>query len=119
MVLVEWAAQLAHHGLFSNSGQVCVAASRAIVHEDIYEEFVAKSVELALKRKVGDPTDKATEQGPQVTGFEITKKNHCEGDCDSNPRPCLSQTFALPLRDELITDSAVMWKLNYLSVMNR
>ena len=42
------------------------AASRTFVHAKIYDEFVAKSVELAKKRVVGDPFDPNTEQGPQV-----------------------------------------------------
>ena len=50
----------------TNAGQCCVAGTRTFVQEDIYDEFVKKSVELALKRKVGDPFEKGTVQGPQV-----------------------------------------------------
>jgi aldehyde dehydrogenase (NAD+) len=42
----------AHHALFMNHGQCCVAGSRLFVHEDIYDEFVQKSVALANKKKV-------------------------------------------------------------------
>ena len=49
----------------TNMGQVCIAASRAFVHEDIYDEFVKKSRERAQKRVVGDPWE-TVEQGPQV-----------------------------------------------------
>jgi retinal dehydrogenase len=41
------------------------------VHEDIYDEFIKKSVERAQKRKVGDPFTGTTEQGPQVHAVEI------------------------------------------------
>jgi aldehyde dehydrogenase (NAD+) len=45
---------------------VCFAASRLFVHSKIHDAFVAKSVELAKKRVVGNPFDSKTEQGPQV-----------------------------------------------------
>ena len=41
------------------------------VHEDIYEEFVVKTTEQALKRIVGDPFDGATMQGPQVRHLNV------------------------------------------------
>jgi len=34
-------------GIFTNAGQVCAAADRAIVHESIYDEFVERIVERA------------------------------------------------------------------------
>src|SRR5690349_19115799 len=46
---------------------MCTAASRTFVHAKIYDEFIARSIELAKKRVVGDPFDSKTEQGPQVT----------------------------------------------------
>ena len=48
-------------------GQVCSAGSRVYIEESIYDEFVAKSVERAKKRNVGNPFDMPTEQGPQVS----------------------------------------------------
>ena len=56
----------AHAGIFFNQGQSCVAGSRVYVEEKIYDEFVARSAERARERKVGDPLDMKTEQGPQV-----------------------------------------------------
>jgi aldehyde dehydrogenase (NAD+) len=47
-----------------NQGQCCIAGSRTMVHESIYDEFVAKTVAASKGRKVGDPFDAATEQGP-------------------------------------------------------
>lgn len=44
-----------------------MAASRVFVEEQVYAEFVRRSVEFAKKRPVGDPFDVRTEQGPQVT----------------------------------------------------
>ena len=36
------------------------------MHERIYDEFLEKAKEAALKRVVGDPFKKGVEQGPQV-----------------------------------------------------
>lgn len=56
----------AHFALFFNQGQCCCAGSRTYVQEDIYHEFVERSVEKAKSRVVGNPFDFKTEQGPQV-----------------------------------------------------
>jgi aldehyde dehydrogenase (NAD+) len=56
----------AHNAIFFNQGQCCFAGSRLFVEESCYDEFVAKSVEWAKKRTVGDPFDPNTQQGPQV-----------------------------------------------------
>ncbi len=53
----------AHHSLFFNQGQCCNAGSRLFVEEKCYDEFVAKSVEKARNRSVGDPFDSNTQQG--------------------------------------------------------
>jgi hypothetical protein len=52
-------------------GQCCTAGSRTFVHEDIYDEFVKKAVQRAQNRKVGDPFDDDTEQGPQVRDISL------------------------------------------------
>ncbi|MFQ4146102.1 aldehyde dehydrogenase family protein [Chlorogloeopsis sp. ULAP02] len=63
----------AHDALFFNQGQCCVAGSRLFVEEKCYDEFVAKSVERAKNRVVGDPFDPKTEQGPQVDKDQFDK----------------------------------------------
>jgi aldehyde dehydrogenase (NAD+) len=63
---VDLAVTTAHRALFTHAGQVCFAASRIFVHSKVHDAFVAKSVELARKRVVGDPFNAKTEQGPQV-----------------------------------------------------
>lgn len=50
-------------------GQCCCAGSRTFVHERIYDEFLEKSKNRALRRVVGDPFKKGVEQGPQVFSF--------------------------------------------------
>ncbi|MBN3297801.1 AL1A1 dehydrogenase, partial [Amia calva] len=63
---LEHAVEQAHHGLFFNQGQCCLAGSRVFVEEPIYEEFVRKSVERAKKRILGNPLIPGVDQGPQI-----------------------------------------------------
>ncbi len=63
----------AHDYLFFNQGQCCCAGSRIFVEEEIYDEFVKRSIELAKSRKVGDPFDATTDQGPQVDKVQFDK----------------------------------------------
>jgi aldehyde dehydrogenase (NAD+) len=64
---LDAAVEGAYFGLFFNQGQCCVAGSRLYVQEAVYDEFVQKMVAKAKGRKVGDPFDPGTEQGPQVS----------------------------------------------------
>lgn len=63
----------AHDAIFFNQGQCCCAGSRLFVEEQCYDEFVAKTVEKAKNRIVGDPFDSNTEQGPQVDKEQFDK----------------------------------------------
>src|SRR5450432_1225879 len=63
----------AHLGLFVNQGQSCCAGSRVFVEETIYDEFVEKSITRARKRRVGDPLDPRTDQGPQVSASQFDR----------------------------------------------
>ncbi|KAI4492240.1 hypothetical protein M0802_009930 [Mischocyttarus mexicanus] len=60
------AAAIAHDALFSNHGQSCCAGSRTFVHYKIYDEFVKYAKQLASEKKVGDPFNSETAQGPQI-----------------------------------------------------
>jgi len=62
-----------HFALFYNQGQCCCAGSRVMVDAKCYDEFVEKSVARAKTRKVGDPFDPQTEQGPQVDDIQFEK----------------------------------------------
>lgn len=70
---LDHAAEVSHQKIMLNQGQCCIAASRTFVHEDIYDEFVKKSVEKAMKRKLGDPFEPDTLQGPQVDNEQFTR----------------------------------------------
>lgn len=67
------AVETAHFGLFFNMGQCCCAGSRVMVEEEIYDEFVERSVERANRRTIGDPFDMNNEQGPQVDSEQMEK----------------------------------------------
>jgi aldehyde dehydrogenase (NAD+) len=70
---LESAVQGAHFGLYFNQGQCCCAGSRVFVEERIHDEFVQRITELNQQRKLGDPLDPATEQGPQVDRAQFDK----------------------------------------------
>ncbi|KAF4011682.1 hypothetical protein G4228_004303 [Cervus hanglu yarkandensis] len=70
---MDWAVEQAHFALFFNQGQCCCAGSRTFVQEDIYTEFVERSVARAKARVVGNPFDSQTEQGPQVDETQFKK----------------------------------------------
>jgi len=49
-----------------NGGQSCIAAKRFLVHEAVYDEYVDRLVDAFEALVVGDPTDEATDIGPQA-----------------------------------------------------
>jgi aldehyde dehydrogenase (NAD+) len=66
----------AHFGLYFNQGQCCCAGSRVFVEEKIHDKFVDRLSEINKGRKLGDPSDPATEQGPQVDKAQFDKVMH-------------------------------------------
>ena len=70
---MDQAIEGAHFALFFNQGQCCCAGSRLFVEEKCYDQFVEKSVARAKRRRVGDPFDPRTEQGPQVDQTQFDK----------------------------------------------
>lgn len=53
-------------GIFSSTGQSCVAGSRLFVHRARYDAFVGELVERARALRVGPGTDPATQVAPLV-----------------------------------------------------
>jgi betaine-aldehyde dehydrogenase len=60
-------------GIFFNQGQVCCAGSRLFVEERVKEEFLGRFKEKADRMIVGDPMDKNTAMGPQVSSEQLEK----------------------------------------------
>ncbi|HMB04917.1 MAG TPA: aldehyde dehydrogenase family protein [Isosphaeraceae bacterium] len=59
--------------LYFNQGQCCCAGSRLFVQDKAHDEFVEKLGAKVQARKVGDPLDPTTEQGPQVDKSQYDK----------------------------------------------
>jgi succinate-semialdehyde dehydrogenase/glutarate-semialdehyde dehydrogenase len=49
---------------FRNAGQVCISPTRFLVHDSLYEKFVAGFTEIAKNLKVGPGIDPETKMGP-------------------------------------------------------
>ncbi len=58
---------------FFNQGEVCTCPSRVLVHESIYDRFVAKVAERAKGIKQGNPLDTATQVGAQASQEQFDK----------------------------------------------
>jgi len=60
-------------GLFLNQGQCCCAGSRLFVEKAIHQEFVQELKNLVSQRKLGNPFDLSTTQGPQIDADQFNK----------------------------------------------
>ncbi|WP_313692486.1 aldehyde dehydrogenase family protein [Halorarum halobium] len=67
---VEEAVKILGVGAFGTTGQSCTAASRAIVHEQVYDEFVEAMVEYADAIEVGSGLENP-DVGPHVSQGEV------------------------------------------------
>ena len=56
-----------------NKGEVCTCPSRALIHESIYDEFMERCLERIRAIKQGDPLDRETMIGPQVSVAQLEK----------------------------------------------
>lgn len=55
------------YGIFSSSGESCVAGSRLFVARNLYETFLGKLTTKTSALRVGDPADERTQLGPLIT----------------------------------------------------
>lgn len=70
---MEQAVAGAFHAIYFHGGQCCTAGSRLFIEDRIHQEFVERLAEKAKERKIGDPLDAQTEQGPQVSQEQMDK----------------------------------------------
>ena len=56
-----------------NKGEVCTCPSRALIQESIYEEFMARCLKRIAAIRQGDPLDRTTQLGAQVSTAQLEK----------------------------------------------
>lgn len=66
-VPVDVTARGAAFGGFVGAGQTCIAGTRLIVQQTIYDEFVDKLVRVAESIRIGDPALPETQLGPVIS----------------------------------------------------
>uniref|UniRef100_UPI003CFE041C aldehyde dehydrogenase n=1 Tax=Alcaligenes faecalis TaxID=511 RepID=UPI003CFE041C len=54
------------YGIFSSSGQACIAGARLFVHANVYEAFMQRLVAKTQALRVGHPEHAATQVGPLI-----------------------------------------------------
>jgi len=69
---VDVAARGAAFGAFLNCGQVCAAAERFYVHQDIYREFMERLVHHTTQIRVGNGLERV-DMGPLASKRELTR----------------------------------------------
>ncbi|AHG65141.1 aldehyde dehydrogenase [Advenella mimigardefordensis] len=60
-------------GIFAATGQTCIAGSRLLVQDTVYDEVVARLLALAKTAKMGNPMDAQTQVGPITTPAQYQK----------------------------------------------
>lgn len=61
---LEKAVETGVQARLANAGQVCTAAKRFIIHQDIADQFLRKFTDAFRQVKLGDPLDESTTLGP-------------------------------------------------------
>jgi acyl-CoA reductase-like NAD-dependent aldehyde dehydrogenase len=64
---IGFAAEGLVDGAFFNSGQSCCGIERIYVHEAVFDDFVARAVEVTNQYRLGNPTLAETNLGPVVS----------------------------------------------------
>jgi aldehyde dehydrogenase (NAD+) len=60
-------------GIFAATGQTCLAGSRVLVHDSIYDVFAKELAARAARIKLGDPQDPASEMGTLASEAQYEK----------------------------------------------
>ncbi|CAM5761673.1 aldehyde dehydrogenase [Labrys miyagiensis] len=70
---IDTAIKAAASGIFFNTGQVCSAGSRILVHESIHDDVVQRLAARAKSIRLGDPLETATGMGPLVSEVQMNR----------------------------------------------
>ncbi|HEX6158851.1 MAG TPA: aldehyde dehydrogenase family protein, partial [Thermoanaerobaculia bacterium] len=68
---VDLAVDGALWGAFGTTGQRCTAASRVVVHDKVYDQFVEKLAGRAKKLRVGNGLEEKVDMGPSVSASQL------------------------------------------------
>jgi len=60
-------------GIFAATGQTCIAGSRLLVQDSVYDEVVEKLLAIARTARMGDPMSMNTQVGPVTTPPQYRK----------------------------------------------
>lgn len=60
-------------GAFGTTGQRCTATSRAILHKDIYDDFINRLLTRASTLRLGSGLEEGTEVGPVINAKQCAK----------------------------------------------
>jgi len=70
---IDAAVKAASAGIFFNTGQVCSAGSRILVHHSIHDEAVERLAARAQTTRIGNPQDTSTGMGPLVSEVQMKR----------------------------------------------
>jgi acyl-CoA reductase-like NAD-dependent aldehyde dehydrogenase len=70
---LEAAVKGSFQGIYFNSGQACNAASRLLVHADLFDEVIERMASYASEAKVGPGLDPESEFGPLVSEEQFAR----------------------------------------------
>ncbi|WP_433705475.1 aldehyde dehydrogenase family protein [Paraburkholderia sacchari] len=63
-------------GVFTNTGQVCVAGTRILVQRAVHDEFVQRMAVFAKTIKIGDGREPGTQIGPLISQRQLERVMH-------------------------------------------
>lgn len=63
-------------GVFTNTGQVCVAGTRILVQREVHDEFVERLAAFAKTIKIGDGRTEGTQIGPLISERQLQRVMH-------------------------------------------
>jgi aldehyde dehydrogenase (NAD+) len=63
-------------GIFAAGGQTCVAGSRCLVHESVYDEVLDRLIARTADIRIGAPLEEETQLGPLALWAQVEKVEH-------------------------------------------
>ncbi|MEI3606582.1 aldehyde dehydrogenase family protein [Pseudogracilibacillus sp. SE30717A] len=89
---------------FSNAGQACIAVQRIYVHQEVYDTFLEKAVQVTESLKVGNPESETTDIGPMISISEAERAETWIRDAEKNGAKIITGGR----RDEAILEPTIL-----------